>query len=458
MKMWSGRFKSALNEQADDFNRSLSIDKRLYKHDITGSIAHATMLGECGIITKNEAEDICRTLSAICNDITYNVIEIKDAEDIHMFIEEELTRRLGQVGKKLHTGRSRNDQVALDIRLYMRDAVTDIISLIRDLIETLCDMAQVNARTLMPAYTHMQKAQPTTLAHHLSAYCEMFLRDAERFSDCRKRINVMPLGSGACTATSYAINRERVAELLDFPSVTQNSLDGVSDRDFAIEFASCCSVLMMHLSRFNEELIYWASDEFGFITLSDEFSTGSSIMPQKKNPDISELIRGKTGRVYGHLMALLTLMKGLPLAYNKDMQEDKEAIFDCEDTVKTCLNIFTSLLPSLTFNTDTMASGAARGYTAATDFADYLVKKGLPFRDAHKIVGQLVAYCCDNNKTLDSLSINEYKQFSDIFQDDISEISDISKIVSARKITGGPAEKIVKSRILKIRKILDKLN
>ncbi len=457
MKMWAGRFKSALNEQADSFNRSLPIDKRLYKHDIMGSIAHATMLGECGIIPKDEAESICRALSDIFYDINGGKLKIADAEDIHMFVEEELTNRLGQVGKKLHTGRSRNDQVALDIRLYMRDCVTEIIGLLSALVSTLCDLAETHAETYMPAYTHMQKAQPTTLAHHLSAYCEMFLRDADRLADCRKRINVMPLGSGACTTTSYPLDRNRVAELLDFPAVTQNSLDGVSDRDFAIEFVSDCSLIMMHLSRFNEELIYWATDEFGFVTLSDEFSTGSSIMPQKKNPDMNELIRGKTGRVYGSLVTLLTVMKGLPLAYNKDMQEDKEAVFDCEDTVKACLEIFTALLPSLTFNTDIMQNGASGGYTAATDCADYLVKKGMPFRDAHKTIGMLVRYCCDNEKSLEELSIDEYKQFSDMFGSDILQTVKIQNIVAARKTAGGPSKRTVLARVAKLKKLAERL-
>ena len=457
MKMWSGRFASSLNEQADLFNRSLPVDKRLYKHDIMGSIAHATMLGECGIIPKDEADSICHALSDIFYDIKNGKLKITDAEDIHMFVEEELTKRLGQTGKKLHTGRSRNDQVALDIRLYMRDAISEITELIKTVISTLCDISEKHTETYMPAYTHMQKAQPTTLAHHLGAYCEMFLRDVERFLDCRKRVNVMPLGSGACTTTSYPINRNRVAQLLEFPQITQNSLDGVSDRDFAIEFASCCSILMMHLSRFNEELIYWASDEFGFVTLSDQFSTGSSIMPQKKNPDMNELIRGKTGRVYGELISLLTIMKGLPLAYNKDMQEDKEAVFDCEDTVKICLSIFNALLPSLRFNSDVMAKGAGGGYTAATDCADYLVKKGIPFRDAHKIVGQLVRYCCENGKTLDSLGINEYKSFSEIFESDILKTVRIPDVVAARKAVGGPSKKTVTNRIAKIRKTIQSL-
>lgn len=457
MKMWSGRFASSLNEQADLFNRSLPVDKRLYKHDIMGSIAHATMLGECGIIPKNEAESICHTLSDIFYDIKNGKLKIADAEDIHMFVEEELTKRLGQTGKKLHTGRSRNDQVALDIRLYMRDAISEITELLKEVIATLCDISENHTETYMPAYTHMQKAQPTTLAHHLGAYCEMFLRDAERLLDCRKRVNVMPLGSGACTTTSYPINRNRVAQLLEFPKITQNSLDGVSDRDFAIEFAACCSILAMHLSRFNEELIYWATDEFGFVTLSDEFSTGSSIMPQKKNPDMNELIRGKTGRVYGDLISLLTVMKGLPLAYNKDMQEDKEAVFDCEDTVKMCLAIFNALLPSLKFNTDVMGKGAGGGYTAATDCADYLVKKGVPFRDAHKIVGRLVRYCCENGKTLDALDIDEYKSFSEIFEKDILKTVCIPDLVAARKAVGGPSKKAVENRIAKIRKTLQTL-
>lgn len=457
MKMWSGRFKSSLNEQADIFNSSLNVDKRMYKHDIAGSIAHATMLGECGIIPENEAKAICVSLAEILKDIEKGNITIANAEDIHMFVEEELTKRLGQIGKKLHTGRSRNDQVALDIRLYLRDSVAEIISLIKALITVFCNIASEHTQTLMPAYTHMQKAQPTTLAHHLSAYSEMFLRDAERFSDCGKRINVMPLGSGACTTTSYPVDRNRVAQLLNFPAVTQNSIDSVSDRDFAIEFTSVCSILMMHLSRFNEEIIYWASDEFGFIKLSDEFSTGSSIMPQKKNPDMNELIRGKTGRVYGNLITLLTVMKGLPLAYNKDMQEDKEAIFDCEDTVKMCLEIFTALLPTITFNTKVLRKGAGGGYTAATDCADYLVKKGIPFRDAHKITGQLVAYCCDKKKNLEDLNLEEYKNFSSEFGHDILETVKIQNIVNARKAIGGPAKETVEKRIAEIRDTLNRI-
>ncbi len=452
MKMWSGRFKAALNEQADTFNSSLPIDKRMYKHDIAGSIAHVTMLGEQNIIPREDADSIRESLAEILRDIESGKTEIAGAEDIHMFVEEELTKRLGQVGKKLHTGRSRNDQVALDIRLYMRDAIADIIALLGKLIQTLCSIAEQHTDTYMPAYTHMQKAQPTTLAHHFCAYCEMFLRDAERLSDCRKRVNVMPLGSGACTTTSYPINRERVAQLLDFPRVTQNSLDGVSDRDFAAEFLSVCSILMMHLSRFNEEIIYWASDEFGFVTPDDAFSTGSSIMPQKKNPDMNELIRGKTGRVFGDLVTLLTVMKGLPLAYNKDMQEDKEPVFDCEDTVKSCLTVFTALLPTLTFHKDVLFAGASGGYTAATDCADYLVKKGIPFRDAHKIVGQLVAYCADNGKRLDMLTGDEYRLFSPQFGDDILQVVSAPSMVAARGVVGGPSPATVKKEIAALQK------
>lgn len=340
MKMWTGRFKSALNEKADAFNSSLPFDKRLYKHDIMGSIAHCTMLGECGIIPKNEADSICKTLSDIFYDIKRGKLLVGGAEDIHMFIEEELTKRIGDIGKKLHTARSRNDQVALDIRLYLRDVIDDIRVLLNKLLKVICDLAKENLDSIMPAYTHMQKAQPTTLAHYLAAYAEMFMRDSERFADCKKRVDVMPLGSCACTSTSFPIDRVSVAKKLNFSKVSSNSLDAVSDRDFAIEFLNDCAVLMMHLSRFNEEIIYWSTDEFGYIELDDRFSTGSSIMPQKKNPDMCELIRGKTGRCYGNLMSLLTTMKALPLAYNKDMQEDKEPLFDSEDTVKICLEVF----------------------------------------------------------------------------------------------------------------------
>lgn len=457
MKMWTGRFKGTIDEAADSFNSSLSFDKRLYKHDIMGSIAHCTMLGERGIIPKEEADKICLTLSDIFYDIKNGKLAVSGAEDIHMFVEEELTKRLGDAGKKLHTGRSRNDQVALDIRLYLRDNIDELKQQLRTLTETVIGLAEQHTDTLMPAYTHMQKAQPTTLAHHLMAYAEMFLRDIDRLGDCFDRVNVMPLGSGACTGTTYPIDRARVAELLDFPAVTQNSLDGVSDRDFAAEYVFCCSLIMTHLSRFNEELIYWATDEFGFVELDDRFSTGSSIMPQKKNPDMSELIRGKTGRVYGDLTAILTVMKGLPLAYNKDMQEDKEAVFDAGDTALACIEIFSALLPSLKFNKDAMLKGAGGGFTAATDCADYLVKKGMPFRDAHSVIGSLVLYCAEYCKKLDELSIEEYKKFSPLFEADIIKIVDVRNLVNARKIAGAPSAKSVNAEIKHAKKVIEKM-
>lgn len=456
MKMWSGRFKDATDSAADAFNSSLFFDKRLYKHDIQGSIAHCTMLGECGIIDKSEADEIVKCLIEIRDDITSDKLKIENAEDIHMFVEEELTKRIGVTGKKLHTARSRNDQVALDIRLYMRDATDDIRLLLKNLIAVLCDLAEEHLETIIPAYTHMQKAQPTTLAHHFMAYAEMFMRDADRLVDCRKRINVMPLGSSALTGTTYPIDRKRVAQLLGFDAVTNNSMDGVSDRDFAVEFLSDCALIMTHLSRFNEEIIYWASDEFGYISLDDRFSTGSSIMPQKKNPDMSELIRGKTGRCYGNLMSLLTTLKGLPLAYNKDMQEDKEAVFDTEDTVKDCLSIFTAMLPTLKYNKEKLYVGASGGYTVATDCADYLAKKGVPFRQAHEIIGSLVLYCSENGKKLDELSVTEFKKFSELFDSDILTAVKLENVVKNRKLIGGPSPETVLSEINNMRKTLAK--
>ena len=456
MKMWSGRFKDATDSAADAFNSSLFFDKRLYKHDIQGSIAHCTMLGECGIIDKSEADKIVKCLTEIRDDITSDKLKIENAEDIHMFVEEELTKRIGVTGKKLHTARSRNDQVALDIRLYMRDATDDIRLLLKNLIAVLCDLAEEHLETIIPAYTHMQKAQPTTLAHHFMAYAEMFMRDAYRLVDCRKRINVMPLGSSALTGTTYPIDRKQVARLLGFDAVTNNSMDGVSDRDFAVEFLSDCALIMTHLSRFNEEIIYWASDEFGYISLDDRFSTGSSIMPQKKNPDMSELIRGKTGRCYGNLMSLLTTLKGLPLAYNKDMQEDKEAVFDTEDTVKDCLSIFTAMLPTLKYNKEKLYVGASGGYTVATDCADYLAKKGVPFRQAHEIIGSLVLYCSENGKKLDELSVTEFKKFSELFDSDILSAVKLENVVKNRKLIGGPSPETVLSEINNMRKTLAK--
>lgn len=456
MKMWSGRFKGTLDEMADAFNSSLPFDKRLYRHDIMGSIAHATMLGEVGIITKKDASAICSALSDIFYDIKNGVLPLVGAEDIHMFIEEKLTERIGDAGKKLHTARSRNDQVALDLRLYLRDSVTEVKDLLKDLCAELIAIAKSHYGTLMPAYTHMQRAQPTTLAHYVMAYVEMFMRDIDRLNDCRKRINVMPLGSGACTGTTFPIDRERVAALLEFSSVTQNALDGVSDRDFVVEYLNCVALVMTHLSRLNEELVYWASDEFGFIELDDRFSTGSSIMPQKKNPDISELIRGKTGRTFGNLTAMLTVLKGLPLAYNKDLQEDKELVFDSEDTVKACLHVMAAMLPTLRFRPDSMAKGAQGGYTAATDCADYLVKKGMPFREAHAVIGKLVLYCAENNKPLHRLTLDEFRSFSPLFGEDITDAVRIRNVVGRRQLTGGPAKRAVSAEIRKAERFLSK--
>ena len=438
MKLWYGRFRDEVNKAADSFNSSLSFDKRLYRCDITGSIAHCTMLGECGIIPKDDAKKITDALKGILSDIDEGKLEIENAEDIHSFVENELVSRIGSVGKKLHTGRSRNDQVALDIRMYLRDASRDIISLLRKFALTLTETAEKNLRTVMPAFTHLQKAQPTTLAHHLAAYAEMLCRDISRFEEAEKRINVMPLGSGACTSTSYPINRARVAELLDFPAITANSMDAVSDRDFALDFIYACSVAMMHLSRFSEEIIIWSSDDYKYIELSDSYSTGSSIMPQKKNPDMNELIRGKTGRVYGDLMALLTVMKGIPLAYDKDMQEDKESVFDAYDTLRASLVVFDGLLGEATFNTRRMRECTDGGFTSATECADYLVGKGIPFRDAHAIVGRLVVYCIENGKTLQNLTIDEYRKFGD-FDEGVYNAIGAETAISRRKAPGSPS-------------------
>jgi len=440
MKLWGGRFTKSTNKLMDDFQSSIGFDYRLYQQDIEGSIAHATMLGEQGIIPKEDAALICKELQNILADIENGTVTFStEAEDIHMNIETLLTERIGDAGKRLHTGRSRNDQVALDIRMYLRKECDAIHDLLKNLVLTLLDIAEKNTDTIMPGYTHLQKAQPITLAHHTLAYVQMFMRDMDRIRDCRKRMNLSPLGSGALAGTTYPLNRERTAQLLGFDGVTQNSLDGVSDRDFCIELASDCSIIMMHLSRYCEELILWSSNEFGFIELDDAFATGSSIMPQKKNPDAAELIRGKTGRVYGDLTALLTLMKSLPLAYNKDMQEDKEAIFDAVDTVKNCLEIFAKMISSAVFHTENMSRGAEGGFTNATDAADYLVKKGLPFRDAHEVLGKLVLYCLQNNKTLSQLSMCEYKTLSPLFEEDIYQAISMKTCIDSRHITGAPA-------------------
>ena len=395
-KMWAGRFTKEVDERVNDFNSSISFDARMYRYDIEGSMAHATMLGECGIIEKHESEKIVQGLKGILADIDEGKLQFDPtAEDVHMFVEAELTKRLGDTGKRLHTARSRNDQVALDVRMILRAETKEIIELVKKLERTILDIAEKNLTTVMPGYTHLQRAQPITFAHHLMAYANMLLRDISRLEDSYKRTNIMPLGSGALASTTYPINRQRVCDLLGFDEITQNSLDGVSDRDFCIELCSAISLLMMHLSRFSEEIILWCSWEFKFIELDDAYATGSSIMPQKKNPDVTELIRGKTGRVYGDLNTLLVMMKGLPLAYNKDMQEDKEAIFDAIDTVKLCLKTFDPMLATMRVIPENMRNAAAKGFINATDCADYLVKKGMPFRDAYKITGTLVHTCIE---------------------------------------------------------------
>ncbi len=439
-KLWGGRFSKATDTLVDDFNSSIRFDSRMYVQDIEGSMAHAEMLGRQGIIDKNDADLIVKTLAEIKKDIDDGKVEfLIDAEDIHMNIETILISRIGDVGKRLHTGRSRNDQVALDTRMYLRAQIDEIYALCEELKKTLLDIAENNLDTIMPGYTHLQKAQPITLAHHVMAYYEMLNRDCSRLMDCRKRLNVMPLGSGALAGTTYPLDREFVAEKLGFDGVTLNSLDGVSDRDFVCELAFDLSMIMTHLSRFSEEIILWSSNEFGFIDLDDAYSTGSSIMPQKKNPDVAELVRGKSGRVYGSLMGLLTMMKGIPLAYNKDMQEDKEQIFDAIDTVKMCLPVFSKMLATMKIKKDAMLQGAKGGFTNATDVADYLVKHGLPFRDAHAVVGRLVAYCIEKNTVIDALSLEELRGFSELIDEDIySEIS-LETCVNQRKLVGGPA-------------------
>ena len=455
MPMWAGRFSKEIDSRVNDFNSSIKFDARMYRHDIKGSMAHATMLGECGIIDINESKKIIDGLNGILADIDSGALEFDpNAEDIHMFVEAELTKRIGDAGKRLHTARSRNDQVALDIRMYLRDEITEIKSLVKELIEAVTEIAEKNLSTVMPGYTHLQRAQPITFAHHLMAYANMLLRDYERLGDVYKITDRMPLGSGALAGTTYPINRERVAELLGFSEVCQNSLDGVSDRDFCIELASAISILMMHLSRFSEEIIMWCSWEFKFVELDDAYSTGSSIMPQKKNPDVTELIRGKTARVYGDLNTLLSMMKNLPLAYNKDMQEDKEAIFDAVDTVKLCINTFIPMLKTMTVLKDNMRAAAAKGFINATDCADYLVKKGMPFRDAYKITGTLVARCIDLGVTLETLPIDEYKSLSDVFSNDVYEAISLDTCVNERKSQGGPAPESVKAQIECVRNAL----
>jgi argininosuccinate lyase len=457
MKLWGGRFEKKTAEEVDDFHSSIHFDYKMYRQDILGSIAHARMLGRQGIIPAEDAEKICTGLNQLLEDITLGKVEFSvEAEDIHMNVESLLTERIGDTAKKLHTGRSRNDQVALDARMFSMEETYDILRLLAALESELLSIAEQNLETYMPGYTHLQKAQPITLAHHLLAYFEMFRRDMERLQDCRKRINVMPLGSGALAGTTYPLDREWVAQELDFDTITRNSLDGVSDRDFAIEALSCCSMIMMHLSRFCEELILWSTDEFRFVEMDDAYSTGSSIMPQKKNPDVAELIRGKTGRVYGSLITLLTVMKGLPLAYNKDMQEDKEALFDGLATVKKCISVFTGMISTVKFHKNKMEQGALSGFTNATDAADYLVKKGLPFRTAHEITGRLVLHCIKENKALLDLNLSELQEFSPLFEADIYNALSLETCVNQRNIPGGPAAEAVKDAIRQGKSWLDK--
>ena len=456
MVLWEGRFKKELDSKTNDFNSSIKFDSRLYKEDILGSIAHSTMLGNKNIISKEDSKKIVDELNNILNDLENGKLEIdKDAEDIHMFIESELTKRIGDAGKRLHTARSRNDQVALDIKMYLKKEIEEIIKLLKQLIKILVDKAIQNLDTIMPGYTHLQRAQPITFAHHLMAYVEMFVRDIDRLKDTLKRCDIMPLGSSALAGTSYDIDRDMVKDLLGFREVTKNSLDGVSDRDHIIELSSDISIIMMHLSRISEEIIMWCSWEFKFIELDDAFSTGSSIMPQKKNPDIAELIRGKTGRVYGNLVQILVTMKGLPLAYNKDMQEDKEGIFDSIDTVKICISTIIPMIDTFKVIKENMRKAANKGFINATDCADYLTKKQIPFRKAYKIVGNLVAYCIEKNKTLEDLTLDEYKNIDKTFEKDIYDTIKLENCIKNRNLIGGPSNKTVEQRIEEVNNFLE---
>ncbi len=453
--MWAGRFKKDVDAKVNDFNSSIAFDGRMYAEDLEGSAAHADMLAACGIITEEENAELQGGLKAIGEDIASGKLPLDMcAEDIHMFVEQELTARLGNVGKKLHTARSRNDQVAVDTRLYLRKRTDDIIALVKKLIGAICEVAEDNYQTVMPGYTHLQRAQPITFAHHVSAYAEMLLRDLSRLKDAKKRLNVCPLGSGALATTTYDIDREMTAKALGFDGCAMNSLDGVSDRDFCMELASALAILAVHLSRFCEEIILWCSWEFKFAELDDAYATGSSIMPQKKNPDVAELVRGKSGRVIGDAVTLFAVMKGLPLAYNKDMQEDKEAIFDAFDTLSMCLDTFIPMLSTMTVLKDNMYKAAQKGFINATDCADYLVKKGLPFRDAYKISGTLVAKCIDSDTVLEDLPLAEYKKVSDVFEEDVYEAVNLVNCLNGRSVIGGPAPHVVKARVEQIKQII----
>lgn len=452
MQLWQGRFQKALDPKTNDFNSSIKFDSRMFKEDIEGSLAHAAMLAAQGIISAEDLQAITAGLTAIKSEIESGALEIDpNAEDIHTFVEGELTAHIGAAGKRLHTARSRNDQVALDIRLYLRKACDALYGQLTDLIAVLCNKAEQYSSAVMPGYTHLQRAQPITFGHHLLAYAEMLLRDKERLADAKKRMNYSPLGACALAGTTYNTDREMTAKALGFDGAMQNSLDAVSDRDFCMELTSVLSILMVHLSRFSEEIVLWCSWEFKFIELDDAFSTGSSIMPQKKNPDITELIRGKSGRVFGDLMTLLTAMKGLPLAYNKDMQEDKEAVFDAFDTVEMCLTAFIPMLDTMTALPENMRKAAAGGFINATDCADYLVSKGLPFRDAYKATGEIVALCIRKGLTLETLPLEEYKGICDLFDDGVYEAIDLDKCVNDRTSLGGPAPKNVLTQVARVR-------
>ncbi len=454
-KMWAGRTSGVTDSIADDFNSSIRFDCKMYKQDITGSMAHAAMLGAQGIIAKSEADTLIDGLQGILEDLESGKLEFDfTCEDIHMFVEQVLTQRLGDVGKKLHTARSRNDQVALDLRMYLRSEVDEITVLVRELLDAVLYQAESNKGVIMPGYTHLQRAQPILFSHHLMAYAMMLLRDLDRLADCRKRMNVSPIGSCALAGTTYHTDRRFEAQQLGFDGIAMNSIDGVSDRDFCLELMSAISILMMHLSRFSEEIILWASWEFKFVELSDAYTTGSSIMPQKKNPDMAELVRGKTGRVYGDLMALLTTLKGLPLAYNKDMQEDKEAVFDAVETVKMCLKVFAPMLATMTAKPENMKKAAQGGFINATDLADYLVKKGMPFRSAYKISGQIVAKCISDGCVLENLPLEVYQSYSDLFAEDLYQDIDLLTCVEKRVSEGGTSQASVDAQIAYVKERL----
>ena len=454
MKLWQGRFASPMSADADAFNESLSFDKKLYRADITASLAHADMLGRCGIISASESELIRGGLTEILSEIESGALTIGGAEDIHSFVEGELVRRVGDTGKKLHTARSRNDQVATDMRLYVRDSIDRAVSLLVSLVETLLSRAKEGVKYIMPGFTHLRKAQPINCAQYFNAYSEMFLRDLDRFSSLRKRMNVMPLGSAALAGTSYPIDREITRSLLGFDSLSQNSLDAVSDRDFVAEYLFDASLVMAHLSRLCEDTILYTSEEFGYWNIPDEYSTGSSIMPQKKNPDLPELVRGKTGRVYGHLTAILTVIKGLPLAYNKDLQEDKECFFDTEVTLFSCVSIYTALLDKITLNVNAMYDAAGQGYSTATDVADYLAKKGVPFRDAHAVTGKLVRYCIETGKTLPALTLEEFRAASPVFNEDVLCAVTTRASAEGRNSVGGSSTAAAREGIASVRRRL----